>query len=1255
MIIGIIIGIITFIIVIVIIYWIYNKTKKYNKDIEHIEKKKILMSKPINNIKGNFKMELKFKISNSNLNNSEQFLSESHVNPKIKISYKEHISKQINKVLNNNNNNKENNFKYYWNKLVEYIEVNNFYHYETLALKKGSKKFSNWLKSPNKPLENIVIIIKDNNLKKNNTIAFFTNYLQTENLSSFELELRRIEFFDWSNNKENKNKITLSSEIDDGKIFYENNEYHQIFDYKLIFDDDDYLDEKDPIYLKEWNHLIKILNEKYDKNNKKDNIDNKFLLSFKDRILLLLNKDIKLLDKNGLQAFDNFNNKWLIEENNYGLFLNDKDCLTWVNDEFKRFIQKEYNWEENIKKCEIEIKKIESELNELNSQQNKIKKEIDKGIDFIEDKTDLHKEYLKGKNKANSLQYYNELTQQSNNNEIEKFQNDLQENIKERELILERFKEIKNNSQKNLEEIKILENKKRYKEQEIESHKNKEKKFINFLNEIKQKNITIIKEIKIDSDFDIKLLDDLDNFINNKINLNQLFNITLEDNDVGTRAIVRRFKDALWNLENGYYKNPLFFKAIRKPQELKITTNLEITNIILSKYNLNNKQKLAVTKAINSDSVFYLQGPPGTGKTQTISAIAECLINEGKKIVMTSSTHEAINNFFDRLNENNLTNPNILLLKYRAIANKNENNDYSEQNLFSSFKKRMINNVVGISNNNELKNNTINLFNNYKNKYGLEVPNEYKDFICKPFCKFIFNNLKELKDYEMTTFKIDHEEWKIPISYEKSITPGIELKLSKIISNSNNPEKLKDFEKLIEQSLNLINNDEIKKIDFKNNYLKQIYDIISNPHKSSKLETLLSKIKEANLNDNDDEFLKYVREKEFINVIGVTTTSRNSIEINGEDVDLYSDYQIDCLIIDEISKSSMPEIISKAILSKKCIFAGDYLQLPPQPNIITNTTLEYLASKEYLEINQQEKEYHENLKEIEQKIIKLYKKSFFSAQVKLIQSKNNENSIYEFLNESHRFGKEILEIVNLIYPDKEKLILPINSKLNQKDFNIYYNNSNKDNPVVLINLTKPSKKFQLEHDIKIDDWLNYGFDQNDDKTLDWNKNKIHKIGKAIYNQYSGYVIAQICKKLIHDNSLENLNSRIGIITLTSTQKEIVRSYVKIHLKNYLKYITINTIDNFQGREEDIIIVDFIRGLNKLEKGKLNKLNNRNLTFLNEKERINVAVSRAKYKLILVGQFEYLKELKENNIFNKYYNILKESDNSYIEWGDDCEE
>lgn len=59
----------------------------------------------------------------------------------------------------------------------------------------------------------------------------------------------------------------------------------------------------------------------------------------------------------------------------------------------------------------------------------------------------------------------------------------------------------------------------------------------------------------------------------------------------------------------------------------------------------------------------------------------------------------------------------------------------------------------------------------------------------------------------------------------------------------------------------------------------------------------------------------------------------------------------------------------------------------------------------------------------------------------------------------------------------------------------------------------------------------------------------------------------------------------------------------------------STIDKYQGRDKEVIIVSFVRSNNK---GKVGRL-------LEDKRRINVAITRSKRKLILVGSFSTLQK------------------------------
>jgi senataxin len=78
----------------------------------------------------------------------------------------------------------------------------------------------------------------------------------------------------------------------------------------------------------------------------------------------------------------------------------------------------------------------------------------------------------------------------------------------------------------------------------------------------------------------------------------------------------------------------------------------------------------------------------------------------------------------------------------------------------------------------------------------------------------------------------------------------------------------------------------------------------------------------------------------------------------------------------------------------------------------------------------------------------------------------------------------------------------------------------------------------------------------------------------------------------------------------------------------LNTIEINTVDAYQGREKDIIIISCVRGSQE-----------RALGFLNDYRRMNVAITRAKSFLWFVGNSRTLKRNKNWNAFIDYSKSL----------------
>lgn len=110
---------------------------------------------------------------------------------------------------------------------------------------------------------------------------------------------------------------------------------------------------------------------------------------------------------------------------------------------------------------------------------------------------------------------------------------------------------------------------------------------------------------------------------------------------------------------------------------------------------------------------------------------------------------------------------------------------------------------------------------------------------------------------------------------------------------------------------------------------------------------------------------------------------------------------------------------------------------------------------------------------------------------------------------------------------------------------------------------------------------------------------------------------------------------VGVISPYRAQVQYLRALVKKRefFKPYRRLITINTVDGFQGQERDVILISLVRSNDEGQIG-----------FLRDLRRMNVAITRARMKLIILGDkttmvkhpfykklYEYVNGLKYTNI------------------------
>ena len=87
---------------------------------------------------------------------------------------------------------------------------------------------------------------------------------------------------------------------------------------------------------------------------------------------------------------------------------------------------------------------------------------------------------------------------------------------------------------------------------------------------------------------------------------------------------------------------------------------------------------------------------------------------------------------------------------------------------------------------------------------------------------------------------------------------------------------------------------------------------------------------------------------------------------------------------------------------------------------------------------------------------------------------------------------------------------------------------------------------------------------------------------------------------------------IPICTIMSLPCSIViifrHATISTSLRPYRSLITVNTVDGFQGQERDVIFISLVRAN---EEGQIG--------FLNDLRRMNVAITRARMKLVILGE------------------------------------
>ncbi len=180
---------------------------------------------------------------------------------------------------------------------------------------------------------------------------------------------------------------------------------------------------------------------------------------------------------------------------------------------------------------------------------------------------------------------------------------------------------------------------------------------------------------------------------------------------------------------------------------------------------------------------------------------------------------------------------------------------------------------------------------------------------------------------------------------------------------------------------------------------------------------------------------------------------------------------------------------------------------------------------------------------------------------------------------------------------------------------------------------------KLESDVTVKDNL-LSFDENDAllnrpfefiDTAGSGYNEIQNPESLSYSnpEEAELLISHLQKVLAQYDARPDEPLRIGIIAPYKNQTEYIRNYIQEHesFKDSRHHFSVRTVDGFQGQERDIMCISMTRSNDSGEIG-----------FLSDTRRMNVALTRAKRKLLVFGDSA---TLANHPFYKKFLDYVEE--------------
>jgi superfamily I DNA and/or RNA helicase len=372
-------------------------------------------------------------------------------------------------------------------------------------------------------------------------------------------------------------------------------------------------------------------------------------------------------------------------------------------------------------------------------------------------------------------------------------------------------------------------------------------------------------------------------------------------------------------------------------------------------------------------------------------------------------------------------------------------------------------------------------------------------------------------------------------------------------------------------------------------FLKELVSKLETQKSKSKLQDeFLKRLKKAEkthikTRKSDNELREFKQHSELyrknINVVGATLMETGKTEGSHKNkknklCNTTGIKKFDTVIIDEVSKATPPELFIPLSLGGRIILVGDHKQLPPMfKDVSSEDDRTQTEWAEEAGVDESELDVDSTIFE------RLWDRH-----------KDEANSVRAMLTKQYRMHPKIQALIEPFYTDSEgSLSFGFGEKNKKAIENLTLNNIDfcKNRPTMWIKTANKSWEEKVGTSFK-------------------NENEIENVGKLL-------------KKLAKANDKQ---LSVGVITFYGAQLQELRAQYYGQYKGKFGdgKLIFGTVDRFQGRECDVIICSLVRNNEHRQIGFASKIN-----------RINVAFSRARKVLIILGsdkQFCYEGKNKE---------------------------